>query len=394
MSPRYQIDAGRPDTRLIDSFPRPEQRVLLWCAHAGSEAEKRPFLKNLLAAELDWDYLLSQGSDHALLCLLWRSLKGTENQVPGRVLDRLREYHRFSLFRSIQLTRKLFEILELARRNGVRVLPFKGPPLAVLLYGEMALRPTSDLDLLVSPGDLETLGRALLEAGHQADESNLGSPTTPSRKKLLHWSFFDHDGVRVEVHWAFSQPDLGFRFSLEELWKGSRGVYLAGRQVPFPGPQQLLMVLCVHLAKHRWNGLRWLRDIANAVNREQLDWEGLLVASNGQGAGRMLLPSLILARDLLGARVPDQVPTDDLRSRILAAWARSLLFSDPSLLSGFREHLLAVALRRHFPDKLRYLLRGLGIVDWHLGDSRSGGRLFLRRSLSFVKDYTSRSRPR
>ena len=382
------------EDQLIESFPRPEEKILLWCAHTASEAEKLPRLKELLAADLDWEYLLSQATNHGLLCLLLRSLEGTKSKVPGPVLDRLRGYHRFSLFRSIQLTRKLFGVLDLAEQHGVRVLPFKGPPLAVLLYGELALRPTSDLDVLVSPTDRQTLGQALLEAGYEADESNLGFSTTPSRKKLFHWSYFDREGIRVELHWAFAQPDLGFVYSFEELWQESRSVYLAGRQVPFLGPEQLLLVLSLHVARHRWKGLRWLRDIANSANQERIDWEKLLRLSRSHGAERTLLPSLKLVKELLGARVPDWFPVQERRARILAAWAMSLFFADSSRISvGVREHLLAVVLRKHFRQKVRYLLRGFGIVDWHLGEGRSPGQYFVRRIRSLLKEYLSRPHP-
>ena len=76
------------------------------------------------------------------------------------------------------MTRTLFGVLDLAEQHGVRVLPFKGPTLAVLLYGELALRPTGDVDVLVSAADRETLGQALLDAALNFTEPSLGSGRT------------------------------------------------------------------------------------------------------------------------------------------------------------------------------------------------------------------------
>lgn len=380
--------------QLSDFFSRPEEKILLCCAHTASEAEKRSRLKQLLASDLDWEYLFSQAGQHGLLCLLLRSLGGSESQVPEPVLDRLREYYSFSLDRSIRLTRTLFEVLDLAGQQGIRVLPFKGPPLAVLLYGELALRPTSDVDVLVSAEDRETLAQTLIDAGYEAVETNRGGATTPSLKQLFHWVYIDRDGLRVELHWAFAQPDLGFMYSFEELWQESRSVYLAGRRVPFLGPEQLLLVLCLHTAKHGWRELRWLRDIALSANQEGIDWDKLLRLSRLHGAERTLLPSLKLAKDLLGARVPDRVPVQDLMPRILSTWALSLSFADYSRISvGVQEHLLAVALRKHVLQKIRYLLRGLGVVDWHLANGQRRGQHFVHRLLSLLKKYRSRPDP-
>ena len=48
------------EDQLIDSFPRTEEKILLCCAHTAPEAEKLPRLRELLASDLDWEYLLSR----------------------------------------------------------------------------------------------------------------------------------------------------------------------------------------------------------------------------------------------------------------------------------------------------------------------------------------------
>ena len=391
----FKVGVGRVSPNQPgDFFSRPEEKILLCCAHTASEAEKRSRLKRLLASDLDWEYLFSQAEKHGLLCLLLRSLGGLKKLVPEPILDRLQEYYRFSLDRSIRLTRKLFEVLDLAERQGVRILPLKGPPLAVLLYGELALRPTGDVDVLVSAADWETLDQTLIDSGCEAAETNRGGSSASSPKDLFHSVYIDRDGLRVELHWALAQPDLGFLYSFEELWEESRTIYLAGRQVSFLGPEQSLLVLCLHLGRHGWRRLLWLRDIASSANQESIDWEKLLRLSRLYGAERTLLPSLKLAKELLGARVPERVPVQDLRPRILSAWAVSLFFADSSRISvGVREHLLALALRKHLLQKMRYLLRGFGIVDWHLGSRQRRGQHFVYRLLSLLKKYRSRPDP-
>jgi len=65
--------------------------------------------------------------------------------------------------RNVFLTNKLFEILNLFKKNDILALPFKGPVLAESVYGDLSLRQFVDLDILVHNHDaISTKQRGLL----------------------------------------------------------------------------------------------------------------------------------------------------------------------------------------------------------------------------------------
>jgi hypothetical protein len=70
-------------------------------------------------------------------------------------------------------------------------------------------------------------------------------------------------------------------------------------------PEDLLLTLCVHAAKHGWVLLCWLRDIAAVTQLPGLDWDRVFADAKELGILRIVGVSLTLAIHLLEANIPD-----------------------------------------------------------------------------------------
>ena len=82
-------------------------------------------------------------------------LFSTKAEYGVRLMVELGRLFLLNVGSSFGLAKKLLEILALLDREGVRAIPFKGPTLAVKAYGDLTLRPFSDLDIFVPPGAAE-----------------------------------------------------------------------------------------------------------------------------------------------------------------------------------------------------------------------------------------------
>ncbi|NJN18389.1 MAG: nucleotidyltransferase family protein [Oscillochloris sp.] len=120
-----------------------EQQVLL----AALRAALNPAVPAVPAPQaIDWDSLLSLAERHRVLPLLVAGLL----DVPALLRDRARA----EALRSMMLAGELRHILSLLKQAGVTAIPYKGPALALQIYGNAALRQGGDLDLLIAPRDL------------------------------------------------------------------------------------------------------------------------------------------------------------------------------------------------------------------------------------------------
>ena len=85
--------------------------------------------------------------------------------------------------------------------------------------------------------------------------------------------------------------------------------------------EDLLLILCMHGAKHMWSRLEWVCDVAELIRSEPgLDWDQVMDRAARLGSRRMLFLGINLAVDLLDAPVPGEVLRQARRDTV----ARSL----------------------------------------------------------------------
>ena len=68
--------------------------------------------------------------------------------LPERARDLERRFAR-NAQRSLRLTQRTAKILACLARRGIEAIPYKGPALAQTVYGDVAMRQFSDLDILI-----------------------------------------------------------------------------------------------------------------------------------------------------------------------------------------------------------------------------------------------------
>ena len=130
----------------MTEYARPETELLLCCASPAGGEQRTERVRVLSGQPLDWQYLLDSAAAHAVTPLLYWGLKAVR---PETIPASLAESFQHNTRNSVQLTAELFQVMDLFAREGIQVLPFKGPTLAIAAYGNLALRQFIDLELLV-----------------------------------------------------------------------------------------------------------------------------------------------------------------------------------------------------------------------------------------------------
>jgi hypothetical protein len=199
--------------------------------------------------------------------------------------------------------------------------------------------------------------------------------------------------VVVELHWAITSQTFPFPLDPALLWEHVETVSLEGAPVCNLSPEDLLLVLCIHGAKHHWGKLMWICDIAELLRTyyKEIDWIRLTQRASSLGGARMLSLGVLLAHDLLGAKVPKDVlqrMQAEPKAPFLAAEVRSGLFSGGSLMAVERPTFY-VQLRERAQDRMRcrlylaYRMLAPNAQAWTLRLLHSGRsvRHFLHRRL-------------
>ncbi len=338
----------------------PEAQLVLACARTKLDSKTLARIENLLQQNLDWDYVFERAKQNFVTPLLCRNLiDDFAKSIPCDVLIRLENYLHLHTLNNLRLTRELLEITRLFESHDISVLAFKGPTLSLMAYGDLALRQFGDLDVLVHKRDVKRAVDLISSRGYKL----WPRPSSSLGRKQKDVALVSEDGrTRVELHWRLSR--IYFSFSLDqkrnsrEMWKHLETVNIAGSAVRSMPVVDLLLYLCLHGSKHRWDRLLWICDISELIRAHpQLDWNALLKRARGLGCERVLALGLLLSQTLLGTELPQHVTSrldasENLQA--IAAGAFKSLFSDPSMTkSMFEKQRYRLLLKERWADKVR-----------------------------------------
>ena len=166
---------------------------------------------------------------HALTPLLYWGLKAVRPEtIPASLAESFQDNTR----NSVQLAAKLFQLMDLFAGEGIRVLPFKGPTLAVAAYGNLALRKFVDLDLLVRKEDTLRARGILLGNGYRTAGFELNRKWEEAYlRDYDEFGLLGPDGYPlVELHWAVTPRFFSVPLDIAEFWgRAAPSVWGIGR---------------------------------------------------------------------------------------------------------------------------------------------------------------------
>ncbi len=379
------VHQGVTTARLLDTGDSrsavAEHRVLLDCARLVAESGARrdarvAAVRASLERDCDWSALLRAAPAESLLGPLYAAVTAAAaDVVPEDRLTELRNLFRVNTERMLRLTGQLLRILDLLRANGVQAVPFKGPALAQDVFGEVGMRQSVDLDILVAAADVAHACELLVANGFRWMAPASAVPQRALLRNEWEAVLVRTDGEpMVELHWRVGPRFARGSLSAERLIARAGTISLLGREVPNLCLQDVALVLALHASTHRWEELEQILTFAVVLAKmTEIEFLGTVEEAREQGCRRRFLIGCILARDVLGLELPKSVEecaAADPAAARLAARARARLFSEDSGgsigggLPGLRWQAAALDTR---PDRIRHLIARVfvpGARDW------------------------------
>lgn len=344
----------------------PEAEIVLLCARTTWDDAATCGLAARLAAGLDWGEVVRLVREHGVAALVFRSLDGVRpGLVPMPVLDDLRGQFYAVTARNLLFERELLQIVRLLEGHGIPVIPFKGPLLAQAAYGSGSLREYVDLDILVPRRDLRRARALLHQRGYRPILTLDGFARTAYRQSECALDLMSQDeSIVLELHWDLMPRYFSLAFDLDQVWREHRWQRIGQETVRSLSLPDLLVFLCVHGTKHRWEQLRWICDVAELIRAHpDLDWDAVVGRARQVGAERMLLLGLLLAADLLAARPPSEIIGRAEGDPVVVALARTVcarLFDPEDERFAARNLFYVRAMERRW-QRLRYCLH-VGLI--------------------------------
>jgi len=210
-------------------------------------------------------------------------------------------------------------ILDTFHEKGIKVIVLKGAALAETVYGNIALRPMEDIDLLVKKEDLPNAEKTMSDLGYifQGDES-------PEwyRENHFHISYIHPERtIPVEIHWHIGRKSHPSKIAITEIgiikgwWERAQSVEVSGKKALVLCPDDLIFHLSLHFLKHRFmsesfkgtftsgGALIQLSDIVQTLKyyREEINWARLKFEAEKYGVTSLIYSTLYIAEELMGS---------------------------------------------------------------------------------------------
>lgn len=305
--------------------PSRELQLLLACARTALDAAAVQRVRTLAQQPLDWDAVLAGAEAHDVRPLLYRSLSTACPQaVPAATLASLKQWVHANGLRSLRLTRELARLLRTLGTAGVQALPIKGPLLAQMAYGDVALRYSVDLDIVLPHRDMQRALAALRNLGYALTEE-CARHRDAYEHVHNHVTLENSARTMVEAHWRLAPRHFSVHADGAGVWQRRVPVDLGGARLHAPCAADTLLLISVHGALHGWKQLKNVCDVAELVQRQPMDWDAVWQRAQAWGVERMVLLGLLLCRDLLQAPLPPAVEQRVASDRELPELRRMIL---------------------------------------------------------------------
>jgi Uncharacterised nucleotidyltransferase len=192
---------------------RPEVELILACVQPTVTAEQGAKIQGLAQQPLEWNFVVELINRHAIHPLIYRHFKAhCTGLVPDYLLTWLQALQQQTAIGNLLWTGQLVALLDAFQAADIPVIPYKGPALAQLLYGDPALRLYGDLDIIVPVAQVAPARHLLVAAGYQ---QSWPAPTLSARQTAAHLrTKYNYqfrraaEELAVELHWTVTPSYL------------------------------------------------------------------------------------------------------------------------------------------------------------------------------------------
>ena len=338
-----------------------EHRLVLLAARAKLPSDD---IAELILSGVRWEEVIKYAGRTGILPIVAYNLSSNKKiWIPEDVKQHLKRVLFMTTAKNLQMYQVLARVVSVLQKEGIDVIILKGPYLAATVYPNIGTRAFCDLDLLVRRIDLPKV-----EYCFNTMDFSIQSEIQFSREfyeRHFHLPFTDDKGSIVEIHWDFEEP---IRFSnkniIREFWANAEKKSFESLDAKVLSPEDTLLALCLHNARHNLSMLSIFSDIDKLVSfyKKRLNWEKLILTAKKHALSRVVYTSLFYVASLFDTDIPDEVlrqlePKRYVKKILQSEICRALVLNETeSELDGIR-NVIRVALMERREIRFRYIFR-------------------------------------
>jgi len=288
---------------IVDNQSRalsPEEYLLVLAARLEMGPDDAAKMEGILREVVAWSAVRASARRLGVEPLLYKHLSQDRyaGYVPDGIIQHLKESYRNQSIRSLRIYGQLSRILGRMNQADIPIILLKGTYVAKWIYGDIALRPMSDIDILCRDEDTGAAQEVLRGLGYEQIAQSKFHEQVSLRKitKYPHlYPFVKPNAIRVEVHTDIFTKARYKTGEMKRVWKTAIPLDLNGEEANALSREHQLLFLYFHLHKHLMSGiatLYWFCDIHEFIRhcREEINWNQFRAIAESSGIASQIAP--------------------------------------------------------------------------------------------------------
>jgi len=346
---------------------RNEERLIHLFSRSDLEKSDKAQINDLLKERLDWNTLREQSGREGVSGLVYYHLVNRKlSDGAGSYFDQLKMNTQLHSVRNTIMTELTKKIIKIFNEKKIKIILLKGIFLANNVYKYPALRPMSDVDILIKKEDLSEANEVL---------NSFGYKTPPIYKEFLrHKSgslntlFYVKNSsthLPIHLHWhlvntTWPLDSLVDKIDMGRIWSRAEPVKIGDVDALSLAPEHLLIYLSYHAFKHYFDKLIRITDIMEVLKfyEGRMDWEVVHKEAERFTLSYILYHSLLFSSQTLNFDIPQ---LEKIRPKKLSFFEK-ILFS--SIRKGLRHgelyklsYTFNLSMEKGLFHKLRFIWR-------------------------------------
>ena len=359
-----------------------ENRFLISCLRRAFDKDSES-IDALLSRGLNWESILKKVTIHRIGPILSYAIKKASSDcyIPQSFKNILDRAYETTLARNTFIYHISDKLIKGFKDREIPLLIMRGPALGKSLYPDIALRPMSDIDILIKKEDYPKAHEMLYQLGYRTFIPSYTS-------QVIYVNKDSQMPLEIELHWDL---DSKLEEDINQIWNNTRTIKTNANDMLMPRPEELLGHLLGHLNKHIRRGeakLIWFCDIYLLIKRygEDMDWNYFWNKVEGNSLGKPLYEILSLIKEWFEA----PFAADRLKT-VKDSYSEEEIFNPDT--RGKIIYTSPLSKVRGFSNKIRYILRMLFpdkkfMARFYSKDQKSFSYLFyfyrLRRAFAII----------
>ena len=222
-------------------------------------------------------------------------------QFPEKTQNNLKQLYFSNLIRNMSAMSELIYILNELLNYNIATIPLKGTFESDLVFKDLGVYPSADIDILVSPENLD-IAKDIIETNCQYFTVNekLEDDLLSTHYHLILKKVFS-----VELHWNLAKKRY-YKIEPSYWWENSINFNWRGSTIHDIAPEKKILYYIFRLHDHCFYPLRFFVLLSTYINQntDNINWKPLIEDSKIYNMERLFIYTIMINHDLLECPTP------------------------------------------------------------------------------------------